>query len=427
MSGPGAMTVGTPGRSAEEWYRKELNNSILPFWLDHAPDRQNGGHFTCIDRDGSIYDTDKYLWMQSRLVWTTSKLAGDATHRIVEKRFRDTLAAEALRGAEFLLRYGRDDSGKWYFSLRRDGRPATAPYNIFTDCFACMALSEYGTLSGSKDATQVAVETWNSIQRRLESGPKGKWEKRLPTARAFMPLNVPMIQLNLAIALLSTPTGDAIGSDTLLTVGAAAIHRILELHFDPNRRVLRERVPYEVRDADSMEGRLFTPGHALETIGFLLQFLENPEAATAIERNNDGLNSAVESIRSTATDLAAAVLERSWDTEYNGLFYFLDLDDRPPVKLEWSMKLWWVHVESALTALRAYLQTGDQRMKEWYLRIHDYMVSHFPDPDHGEWFGYLNRDGTPSNYLKGGPWKGMFHLPRGLYEMAQLLQESDNQ
>ena len=38
-------------------YRKDLLESVIPFWLKHAPDRQCGGYFTCLDRDGTIYDT----------------------------------------------------------------------------------------------------------------------------------------------------------------------------------------------------------------------------------------------------------------------------------------------------------------------------------------------------------------------------------
>lgn len=44
-----------------------------------------------------------------------------------------------------------------------------------------------------------------------------------------------------------------------------------------------------------------------------------------------------------------------------------------------------------------------------------YTWQHFPDSLSGlEWFGYLNRQGEILLPLKGGKWKGCFHLPRGL-------------
>jgi len=30
----------------------------------------------------------------------------------------------------------------------------------------------------------------------------------------------------------------------------------------------------------------------------------------------------------------------------------------------------------------------------------------FPDPEHGEWYGYLTREGKKNQTFKGGPYKG---------------------
>ena len=45
------------------------------------------------------------------------------------------------------------------------------------------------------------------------------------------------------------------------------------------------------------------------------------------------------------------------------------------------------------------------------------------DPVHGEWFGYLHRDGSVSTRLKGNLWKGPFHLPRMQWYCAQRISE----
>ena len=57
----------------------------------------------------------------------------------------------------------------------------------------------------------------------------------------------------------------------------------------------------------------------------------------------------------------------------------------------------------------------------WYERAHDYTFAHFPDPDYGEWFGYLNRDGSRVRTAKANGWKGFFHLPRVLLRCFGLL------
>ena len=49
-----------------EKYKKELLEQVVPFWLEHSQDRQCGGYFTCLLRDGKVFDTDKFIWLQGR-------------------------------------------------------------------------------------------------------------------------------------------------------------------------------------------------------------------------------------------------------------------------------------------------------------------------------------------------------------------------
>jgi N-acylglucosamine 2-epimerase len=114
-------------------------------------------------------------------------------------------------------------------------------------------------------------------------------------------------------------------------------------------------------------------------------------------------------------------LEYGWDDEHGGIFYFLDIKGHPPQQLEWDQKLWWVHVEALVGLAKAYAATGDQRCADWFRKIHTYTWDHFKDAEYPEWFGYLNREGKPLLTLKGGKWKGCFHIPRALYQVANTL------
>ena len=49
-------------------YKDELMNHILPFWLECSQDHEYGGYFTCLDRQGNVFDTDKFIWLQGREV-----------------------------------------------------------------------------------------------------------------------------------------------------------------------------------------------------------------------------------------------------------------------------------------------------------------------------------------------------------------------
>ena len=103
------------------------------------------------------------------------------------------------------------------------------------------------------------------------------------------------------------------------------------------------------------------------------------------------------------------------------MFYFVDVDGRPCEQLEWDMKLWWVHNEILIASLAAYQITGEEKYWNWFEKVHDYAFSHFHDAEHGEWYGYLHRDGTVSHTQKGSLWKGPYHLPRCLMTCDTLL------
>ncbi len=130
-----------PSSDYASLYMSALLEDVIPFWERHSPDREQGGYFTCLERDGSVFDTDKFVWLQARQVWTFSML-----YNRVEKR-PDWLEMARL-GAEFLRAHGQAPGGDWYFSLTRDGRPLVQPYNIFSDCFAAMALAQYSLAAG---------------------------------------------------------------------------------------------------------------------------------------------------------------------------------------------------------------------------------------------------------------------------------------
>ena len=50
------------------WVQSELSASVN-FWLNHGMDKVHGGVYTCLDRTGKVYSTDKSVWMQGRCGW----------------------------------------------------------------------------------------------------------------------------------------------------------------------------------------------------------------------------------------------------------------------------------------------------------------------------------------------------------------------
>ena len=172
-------------------YKTELLDSVLPFWLNNSIDKEHGGYFSCLDRDGSVYDTDKFIWLQGREVWLFSMLC----NKLGEKQ--EWLDA-AIQGAEFLKKYGHNGDYDFYFSLTREGKPLVEPYSIFSNTFACMAFAQLAKATGSEEYAEIARRIFKRILER-RGNPKGKWCKAVPGTRPMKDFALPMIICNMAL------------------------------------------------------------------------------------------------------------------------------------------------------------------------------------------------------------------------------------
>ena len=380
-------------------YKTELLDSVLPFWLNKSIDKEYGGYFSCLDRDGSVYDTDKFIWLQGREVWLFSMLC----NKLGKKQ--EWLDA-AIQGAEFLKKYGHNGDYDFYFSLTREGKPLVEPYNIFSNTFACMAFAQLAKATGSEEYAEISRRIFKRILERRDN-PKGKWSKAVPGTRPMKDFALPMIICNMALEV-----EDIINDPQLLekTIDEC-LHEVLDVFYQPDLGCMLENVSsLDNSRLDCFEGREINPGHNLEALWFMMNL--------GIRRNDKALiNKCVE--------ISLSVIEKGWDKEYGGIFYFLDSKGAPQQKLEWDQKLWWVHIESAIAMIKGYQLTGNKKCLEWFEKLDEYMWSRFKDPLHPEWFGYLNRRGEMLLPLKGGKWKGCFHVPRGLFEIWQILEKCE--
>ncbi len=379
----------------ERKYRSALVDDVLPFWQKYSIDAKDGGYFTCLDRDGAVYDTDKFIWLQCRQAWLFSML-------YVQAEPRPEWLAIARHGIEFLKSHGMDPGGSWYFALTRNGSPLVEPYSIFSDCFAAMAFAAFALASGDGESSDIALRTYRKILARREN-PRGRFSKLVPHTRPLRPFSIPMILLNLATEMESLLSPDEFGS--LL---GESVRDITENFLDSSRGFAREFTAPDGTHVDSFEGRLVNPGHTIEGTWFLLD---------AAKRLGDS------ALVGVAVDALLRTLQFGWDTQEGGIFYFLDSDGKPPQQLEWDQKLWWVHVEALVALSMAYQATRRAECLGWFKKVHDYTWNRFPDPAYGEWFGYLNRKGEVLLPLKGGKWKGCFHIPRALYRCARTFGE----
>ena len=375
-------------------YKQELVSNVLPFWEKHSIDKEFGGYFTCLERDGSVFDTDKFMWLQGRQIWTMSTMYDRVESRADWK-------AIAEHGARFILDHGRDAQGDWYFALDRAGKPLVQPYNIFSDCFATMGLASLYKITNKDEYAQVAVDTFNRILER-QNNPKGKYSKAYPGTRNLKGFSLPMILSNLSLEL-----EHLVGTQTVETLIDEIIHEVMEVFYQADSGLIMESVHLDGSFSDTFEGRLVNPGHIIEAMWFMMDLADRRQDSVLMNK---------------CIAIAIRALEYGWDEQYGGILYFKDILNRPTQQLEWDQKLWWVHLEALVCMAKGYAYTGNEKCKAWFEKLDAYTFTRFSDPEYGEWYGYLNRQGEPLLTLKGGKWKGCFHVPRALLKVYEALK-----
>ncbi|MDG5798933.1 AGE family epimerase/isomerase [Marinilabiliaceae bacterium ANBcel2] len=382
-------------KKIKQLYRDELLKNVIPFWEKYSPDKEFGGYFTCFKRDGNVFDTDKFVWLQGRQVWMFSTF-----YNKIEKK--DEWLQIAKHGAQFLNSNGHDGKYNWYFSLTREGKPLIQPYNIFSDCFATMGFGQLYKATGESKYANIAKATFDNILLR-EGNPKGKYSKAVAGTRPLRNFSLPMIMCNLALEIEHLLPKNLVDG----TIDRV-LNDVMDVFYDRDSGLILENVNPDGSFSDTFDGRLLNPGHAIEAMWFVMDLsvrLNRPELAKQ------------------AVEIVLRTLEYGWDKEFCGIFYFMDIKNSPPQQLEWDQKLWWVHIETLISLIKGYKLTGNKECLKWFYKVHDYTWARFSDPEFGEWYGYLNRQGKVLLPLKGGKWKGCFHVPRGLMQVWQTLED----
>ncbi|XP_038956018.1 N-acylglucosamine 2-epimerase isoform X1 [Rattus norvegicus] len=326
-------------------------DSVIAFWMEHSHDQEHGGFFTCLGRDGQVYDHLKYVWLQGRQVWMYCRL-----YRTFERFRRVELLDAAKAGGEFLLSYARvaPPGKKCAFVLTQDGRPVKVQRTIFSECFYTMAMNELWKVTGEMHYQREAVEMMDQIIHWVREDPAGLGRPQLSGTLATEPMAVPMMLLNLVEQLGEE---DEEMTDKYAELGDWCAHRILQ-HVQRDGQVVLENVSEDGKELPGCLGRHQNPGHTLEAGWFLLQY--------ALRKGDPKLQ------RHIIDKFLLLPFHSGWDPEHGGLFYFQDADDLCPTQLEWNMKLWWPHTEAMIAFLMGYRDSGDPALLNLFYQVAEY-------------------------------------------------------
>lgn len=384
-------------------YRDTLLNDVIPFWLRHGMDRERGGIMTCVDRDGTLIDTDKSVWFQGRAGWMFSTL-----YNTVERRAEWLEAAKSC--VEFSRRHCFAPEGKMYFSVTREGAPLRMRRYVFSESFAAVSYAAYAKASGDCRAADEAVKCFDTYLHH--SFTPGVMPPKFEATRPMKGIAPLMIAIVTAQELRENLGDVRVRERTCTEWIDASIAEIERDFFKADLGALLEVVAPDGSIIDHHEGRTLNPGHAIECAWFIM---------------HDGRLRGDQRLIQLGTRILDCMWQRGWDAEHGGLLYFTDLLGKPVQEYWHDMKFWWPHNEAIIATLLAAKLTGSSRYTEMHRLVHDWSFRHFPDPEHGEWYGYLLRDGRISSRAKGTMYKGPFHLPRMLWYCWRELDPTLNQ
>ncbi len=381
-----------------EKINKVLMDDFVSFWTEKSVDKEYGGYLCGFDRDGELFHEDKSVWQQGRSLWMFSKLYNEFGGK---KEWLDA----AKSGYDFINKYCFAENKHMYFRVTRDGKPLVERRYYFSEAFAVMGYAEYYKATGLQEAKERAIELYG-LMIKYYTTPGYFPAKVNPETRRRRGHSIVMIMMNVSQCMREIDD-NPIYEQTIKD----SIEKITKDFIKPEKKALFETIDADGSFVDTPEGRFLNPGHSMETAWFMMK-----EAVLKKDKK----------LMETSIQVTEWSLERGWDNEMGGIFYFLDCDNKPVVSLEWDLKLFWVHCEAMIALTYSYWYTKDEIYLEWFEKIYDYVCKHFADPGHPEWWGHLHRDGTPISPIKGSDWKGPFHNVRAFMVLSQLFEKLIN-
>jgi len=387
----------------------ELRNNILPFWMTHTIDRQNGGFYGEISNNLVVDRTaERSLVLCARLLWTYS-----AAYRFYREPDYLDMARHAY---QYLTGPFHDQQyGGMFWRLDAQGQPVSPRKQTYGQAFAVYALSEYHQATGLPEPLGLAQVLFELIEQNAHDPASGgyiegrarDWDTLANMRLSDQePYNCPK-SMNTHLHVMEAYTN-------LLRVwdNASLRSRLKELVelfltriIDPRTRL--SRLFFDQQWAPI--GDQFSFGHDIECSWLLVE--------TAAEVSDEHL---IGLVHQAALDMVEAVYEHGLDAD-GSIFC-----EGRPNEISNSEKHWWAHAEGVLGFYNAYqiCPVLDTECREKYLsaalRLWDYIEAEFVDAQHGEWFKVLDQLGAPqSDRPKAGPWEDPYHQARACMEIIR--------
>lgn len=385
--------------STMKGFKEELQNNILPFWINKMVDIVNGGFHGQIDGHNHLHlDANKGAVLNARILWTFSaayRILGNTTYR-----------STAERAYNYIKEYFIDkDYGGVYWEIDCLGKPVNTKKQIYAQGFVIYGLSEYYRITQDNEALQLAQSLFYLLEKHKDKEHGGYFEA---FTRQWQPIE-----------------------DMRLSEKDANEKKSMNTHLhilEPYTNLLRIWDNADLKDAQKKLINIFTTkildrksyhqhlffdegweikstaisyGHDIEAAWLLY------EAAEVL--NNEDIIQQISTISLRVADAASEGLQSD-----GSMIYEKDGNHMN------TARHWWVQAESVVGYMYAYKISQNDQYKQNAEKLWVYIRQNIIDKTNGEWFWSCNAEGVVNiDDDKAGFWKCPYHNSRMCLEMIE--------
>ena len=382
--------------------RSELENNILPFWMNKMEDNEQGGFYGEITGDDELRpEASKGAILNARILWTFS-----AAYRLLKK---PEYLKTATRAKRYLIdRFYDPEYGGIYWELDYKGNPLDTKKQIYAIGFAIYGLSEYARATGDAEALEYAQRLFEVIEQHSFDPVQNGYLEAL--TRDWQPIEDMRLSdkdenekktMNTHLHILEPYTNlyrvwkDKRLERQLRNLIDVFITRIL----DPQTGHLN----LFFEEDWTNKYRIYSYGHDIEA-SWLIH-----EAALVL-----GDETVLKQIEPLIVRIAQAADE---GLNPDGSMIYENFLDKQKIDRELH---WWVQAENVVGHINLYQHFGDESALDIAARCWEFIKAKLIDHEQGEWHWSILPDGTVNRKDdKAGFWKCPYHNGRMCMEVIE--------
>ncbi|HLO57214.1 MAG TPA: AGE family epimerase/isomerase [Bacteroidales bacterium] len=379
----------------------ELTENILPFWINKAIDKINGGFYGQIDGYGKVIpQADKGGILNARILWTFS-----AAYNLLED---DLYLDTARMSLDYVLNHFFDnENGGTFWKITFDGKPSDTKKQIYSQAFFIYALSEFYKASNDRTSLEKAITLFRLIEEKsFDREKNGYFEAYSREWSLLEDLRLSLKDANekkttnthLHILEAYTNLYQVWKNEDLEKQLRNLVNLFLDRIIDP---VSRHMLLFFDENWNSRSS-LVSYGHDIEASWLIY------EGARVL-----GDKTLVEKARSLCVELGIASLE---GFQPDGSMIYEKDDDKG---IHDTDRHWWPQAETVVGLLNLHSLTGDSSYAEKAVSCWNYIEKYIIDRQNGEWYWSI-KNGKPNLAEdKAGFWKCPYHNARACIEVIK--------